>query len=338
MIVITGATGHLGNVLVRKLVSRNRKIRVMVLPGEDIASLEGLEVEKVEGDVCFPDSLRKVFEGADIVYHCAGVISIIPGQQKQLFQVNVIGTRNVVNICLEKKVKRLVYVSSIHALSEPEPGIIFNESRQFDPENVLGEYSRSKALGTLEVIKGIERGLDAVILCPSGIIGPHDYRVSEMGKLIVDFFNGKVKAYVEGAYDFVDVRDVAEGLISACRKGKKGECYILSGQQISVKKILKYLEKMSGVRAPAVKVPHRIARVVGLFNVLYCNLLKITPLFTPFSIDVLASNSLVSCRKAQDELGFSSRPVYESIKDAIRWFKEKSIILDTKKEDFLKFM
>jgi dihydroflavonol-4-reductase len=326
MIVITGATGHLGNVLVRKLAKQKMKIRAMVLPGEDISSLEGLEIEKIEGNVCFPDSLRRAFKGADTVYHCAGIISIFPGQQKKLYRVNVAGTQNVVNICIEEKVKKLVYISSIHALSEPERGITIDESRGFDPENVLGEYSRSKVLGTLEVIKGIERGLDAVILCPSGIIGPHDYRVSEMGKLIVDFFKGKVKAYVEGAYDFVDVRDVAEGLISACKKGKKGECYILSGQQISVKKILKYLEKMSGVRAPVVKVPHRIARVFGLFNVLYCNLLKITPLFTPFSIDVLASNSIISCRKAEGKFGYSPRPVYESLKDAVDWFKEKGII------------
>ncbi len=326
MIVITGATGHLGNVLVRKLVNMNKKVRALIIPGEDIVSLEGLEVEKVDGDVCVPDSLRKAFEGAEIVYHCAGIISILPGQQKQLYQVNVLGTRNVVNMCLETKVKRLVYTSSIHALSEPAPGIVIDESREFNPENVLGEYSKSKTLGTLEVIKGIEKGLDAVILCPSGIIGPHDYRVSEMGKLIVDFVKGKVKAYVDGAYDFVDVRDVAEGLILACEKGKKGECYILSGQQISVRQLLKFLEEISGVKVPSFKILHQVARAAGFFNVLYCNLMKIKPLFTPFSIDVLASNSLVSCQRAQDELGYSPRSIYESIKDAVQWFKQKGIV------------
>ncbi len=326
MIVVTGATGHLGNVLVRKLVNQNKKVRALILPGEDIVSLEGLEIEKVDGDVCVPDSLRKAFEGAEIVYHCAGIISILPGQKKQLFQVNVLGTRNVVNMCLETKVKRLVYTSSIHALSEPAPGIVIDESREFNPENVLGEYSKSKALGTLEVIKGIEKGLDAVILCPSGIIGPHDYRVSEMGKLIVDFVKGKVKAYVDGAYDFVDVRDVAEGLILACEKGKKGECYILSGQQISVRQLLKFLEEISGVKVPSFKILHQVARAAGFFNVLYCNLMKIKPLFTPFSIDVLASNSLVSCQRAQDELGYSPRSIYESIKDAVQWFKQKGIV------------
>ena len=326
MIVITGATGHLGNVLVRKLVNQNKKVRALILPGEDIASLKGLEVEKVEGDIRDPDSLRRAFEGADIVYHCAGIISILPGQQKLLYQVNVLGTRNVVNTCLETRVKRLVYTSSIHALSEPAPGIVFDESREFNPENVLGEYSKSKTLGTLEVIKGIKKGLDAVILCPSGIIGPYDYRISEMGKLIVDFVKGKVKAYIDGAYDFVDVRDVAEGLLLACERGKKGECYILSGQQISVRQLLKFLEGITGVKAPSLKLPHQVARVTGFFNVLYCNLMKIKPLFTPFSIDVLASNSLVSCQKAQEELGYPSRSIYESIKDAVRWFRQEGII------------
>jgi dihydroflavonol-4-reductase len=326
MIVITGATGHLGNVLVRKLVSMNKKVRAVVLSGEDVASLEGLEVEKVEGDVRLPDSLRKAFEGADIVYHCAGVISILPGQRKQLYQVNVLGTRNVVNLCLELKIKRLVYTSSIHALSEPAPGIVFDEAREFNPENVLGEYSKSKTLGTLEVLKGIEKGLDAVILCPSGIIGPYDYRVSEMGKLIVDFAKGKVKASVSGAYDFVDVRDVAEGLILACEKGKKGECYILSGQQISVGQLLEFLGEINGVKAPWLKIPKQVARAAGFFNALYCNIMKLKPLFTPFSIDVLASNSLVSCQKARDELGYSPRSIHESIKDAVRWFKEEGII------------
>jgi len=199
MIVITGATGHLGNVLVRKLMNRNAKIRVLVLPGEDVSSLEGLEVEKIEGNVCTPDSLRRAFKGADTVYHCAGIISILPGQQKKLFRVNVTGTQNVVNMCLEEKVKRLVYISSIHAFSEPEKGIVIDESRRFDPENVLGEYSKSKALGTLEVIKGIKRGLDAVILCPSGIIGPYDYHISEMGKLIVQVVYEKIN------YHFIDL-------------------------------------------------------------------------------------------------------------------------------------
>ena len=118
----------------------------------------------------------------------------------------------------------------------------------------------------------------------------------------------------------------AEGLLLSYEKGKKGECYILSGQQISVRQLLKFLEGISGVNAPSFKITYQVARVAGFFNVLYCNLMKIKPLFTPFSIDVLANNSLISCQKAQDELGYSSRSIYESIKDTVRWFRQEEVI------------
>ncbi len=326
MIVVTGAAGHLGNVLIRELLKRGEKIRALILPGEDIVSLQGLEIEKIEGNVLDSNSLRKAFRGVDTVFHCAGIISIIPGQQKQLFQVNVLGTRNVVNICMEEKVKRLVYISSIHALSEPEKGVVITEERSFDPENVLGDYSRTKALGSLEVLKGVENGLDAVIVCPSGIIGPYDYRLSEMGNLIVSYTNRKLKAYIEGAYDFVDVRDVVQGIILANEKGKKGECYILSGQQISVINILKYLEEISGIKAPSLKVPYQIAKMFGFFNAYYCRMFKTKPLFTPYSIDVLVSNSVFSNQKAKENLGYNPRSIYESISDSLKWFKETGMI------------
>lgn len=326
MIVITGAAGHLGNVLVRELLGKGKKIRAVLLPGEDSTSLQGLDIEKVEADIRFPASLKKALEGAEIVIHCAGVISILSGQKAQLFQVNVLGTKNIVDICLEKKIKRLVYVSSLHAFSEPEKGITINELRPFDPENISGDYSKSKSLASLEVLKGIKQGLDAVIVCPSGIIGPYDYRLSEMGKLISDFSQGKIKAYIEGSYDFVDVRDVAKGIVLACEKGVKGESYILSGEQISVKEILEYLEEISGIKGPSVKIPFHIARMFGLLNSFYCRIVKSQPLFTPFSLDVLASNSLVTSQKAQDSLGYTFRPIRESIKDTFQWFKEQEMI------------
>lgn len=326
MFVVTGAAGHLGNVLVRRLLKNGNRVRAMVLPGEDTSSLEGLDLEKIEGNVLDPESLRKAFQGAEAVFHCAGIISITPGLQKQLFQVNVSGTKNVVDICLENKIKKLIHISSIHALSEPENGIVITEARPFDPENLLGDYSRSKALGSLEVLKGVERGLDAVIICPTGIIGPYDYRLSEMGNLIVSYIQGKLKAYIEGAYDFVDVRDVAKGIILAYEKGKKGDCYILSGQQISVIEILKFLEEITEIKAPSFKAPYQIAKMFGFLNGWYCNISKAKPLFTPYSIDVLLGNSLVSSRKAKEMLGYSPRSIYESIGDSLQWFKEKGFV------------
>ncbi|GAG87791.1 unnamed protein product, partial [marine sediment metagenome] len=166
------------------------------------------------------------------------------------------------------------------------------------------------------------RGLDTVIVCPTGVIGPYDYKVSEMGKLIIDFIQKRLKAYIEGAYDFVDVRDVAIGHILAAEKGKSGESYILSGEQITVNDLLQILEEISDVRAPSFKIPVELARVIAAITFPYYSLTKTKPLFTPYSIDVLTSNSLVSCEKARQELGFSSRTIRKSIVDAFQWFKE----------------
>lgn len=326
MFVVTGAAGHLGNVLVRELLSKGKAVRAVILPGEDISSLEDLDLERVEGNVLDTHSLKKAFQGAEAVFHCAGIISITPGQQKQLFQVNVLGTKNVVDICLEEGVKKLIHISSIHALSEPAKGTPITEERPFDPDNLLGDYSRSKAMGSLEVLKGVEDGLNAVIICPTGIIGPYDYRLSEMGKLIVSYMHGKLKAFVEGAYDFVDVRDVAKGIILAYENGKKGECYIMSGQQISVIEILKFLEEITKIKAPSFKAPYQVARIFGFLNGWYCNIFKGRPLFTPYSIDVLLGNSSVSSEKAKTILGYSARSIYESIFDSLQWFKEKGIV------------
>ena len=324
MVVVTGATGHIGNVLVRELVSRSERVRAVIPPFEDASCLDGLKVEIVEGDICQIDSLIQAFKGSDVVYHLAGIISILSGKSELLYQVNVEGTRNVVEACLKTKVRRLVYTSSIHAVKEPPHGIVIDETFPFDPDNVLGDYAKSKAQATLEVLRGVEQGLDAAIVCPTGVIGPYDYKISEMGQLIMDFIQRKLKAYVDGAYDFADVRDVATGLILACEKGRTGESYILSGEQITVRDLLLMLQEITEVKAPSLKIPAWLARTVGKIAPLYYRLTNTEPLFTTYSIDVLASNSQISSAKARRELGYSTRPVKESVTDAVAWFRENS--------------
>jgi len=211
MIVVTGATGHIGNVLVRELLKRGKKVRAVIPPFEDTTPLEGLEVERVEGDVRNADSLIHAFNGADVVYHLAGIISILPGKTELLYQVNVEGTRNVVEACLKSNVRRLIYTSSIEAIAEPPQGTVIDETIPFAPDNAIAEYGRSKAKAALAVLEGLKKGLDAVIVCPTGVIGPYDFKLSEMGQLFIDFARGKSRIYVGGAYDFVDVRDVAIG-------------------------------------------------------------------------------------------------------------------------------
>ena len=322
MVIVTGATGHIGNVLVRELLLRNERVRVVIPPFEDVSCLDGLKVEIVEGDVRQIDSLIQAFEGGDVVYHLAGIISILPGKSELLYQVNVEGTRNVVEACLKTKIRRLVYTSSIHAVKEPPHGTVIDETFPFDPDNVLGDYAKSKAQATLEVLNGVKQGLNVVIVCPTGVIGPYDYKTSEMGQLITDFIQRKLKAYVDGAYDFADVRDVATGLILACEKGCSGESYILSGEQITVRDLLLMLQEITKVKAPSLKIPAWLARTVGKIAPLYHRLTNTKPLFTAYSIDVLASNSVINSEKARCKLGYSARSIRESIEDTVRWLRE----------------
>jgi len=321
-IVVTGATGHIGNVLIRELLAAGEKVRALVPPFENDLPIRGLDVDMVAGDVCDTSSLNSAFQGADVVYHLAGIIAITPGKDRLLHRVNVEGTRNVVDACLESRVGRLVYTSSIHAIQEPPEGIFINETFPVDPEHVLGPYARSKARATLEVRKAVERGLDAVIVHPTGVIGPFDFRISEMGQLVLDFIRGKLKAYMDGAYDFADVRDVARGLALAGKQGRKGESYILSGERVSIKHIMEILEETSGIRAPSFKVPAWLAHTAGKLAPIYYRIIRSKPLFTDYSVDVLRSNSWVSSEKARVELGYVARSVRESICDSVAWFRQ----------------
>ena len=322
MVVVTGATGHIGNVLVRELSARNKKIKAVIPFGEDTTAIKDLDLEIVRGDVRDIELLKHAIEGADIVYHLAGIISILPGKRWLLQEVNVKGTRNVVEACLKSRVKRLVYVSSIHAIKEPPRGTVIDETQPFDPSSVLGDYAKSKAQATLEVLEGVRKGLDAVIVCPTGVIGPYDFKGSDMGQLILSYIHNKMKACIDGAYDFVDVRDVAKGIVLAAEKGKKGQSYILSGERISVPGLFSMLEKITGIRAPKFKVPCQLARVIGIVATPYYLLTKSKALITKDSIDVLASNSYISSQKAKHELGYTSRPIWESLVDSVTWFKQ----------------
>jgi len=321
-ILVTGATGHIGNVLTRKLIETGAKVRVLILPGEDTRALQGLPVEQVCGDVLDADSLKESFRGVGRVFHLAGIISIMPGENPLVQQVNVQGTLNVLKAAMQSGVERLVYTSSIHALARIPHGSTVDEHTPYDPENTYGAYDQSKARATLEVQKAAQAGLDAVIVCPTGVIGPYDFRSSMMGNVIRSAALRKLTPYVDGAYDFVDVRDVADGLMAAAEKGQSGASYILSGQRISVRYLLETVHEITGKGFMRFKVPLPLAELAARFTPLYYRLSHTSPRFTPYSLEVLQSNSYISHQKATRELGYQPRPVYESIQDAIQWFLE----------------
>lgn len=325
MIVVTGATGHVGNVLVRQLVTHGRTVRALVLPDDNLRPIAGLDIEITYGDVTNLTSLESAFEGADVVFHLAGIVTIMPGMAKLLERVNVGGVRNIIAACRAAGVRRLVYTSSIHAIAEPAHGEVIDESHPFDPDRVLGDYARSKARATLLLLEEVSKGgLDAIICCPTGIIGPWDYGISSVGQLILDFASGHLKSYASGAYDFVDVRDVANGLILAAEQGHTGRHYILSGVQVP--ELMEELACDIGYPAPTYRIPATIARAAGVLASGYYRLLRRQPVFTAYSIDVLRSNSQVSSARAREELGFTTRPWQESIRDQVEWFRNDGML------------
>jgi len=322
MWLVTGATGHVGNVLVRKLLEGGEKVRALILPGESRESIHSLDVEAFEGDVLNFDSLFKSMQGVRGVFHLAGVISIMPGLNPFVRKVNVDGTKNILRAAKELGISKLVYTSSIHAIQRMEGGVI-DERVPYDMNNPYGAYDRSKAEATLDVLNAAHSGLEAVVACPTGVIGPFDFRGSMMGAVIHDAAAAKPALYVDGAYDFVDVRDVADGLIAAAKNGRRGESYILSGQKITVRYLLETVREITGKNFFQMKVPFDFAKFAAIFTPMYYRFARATPRFTAYSLEVLKSNSNISHAKATRELGYKPRPLYDSIRDAVKWFLER---------------
>lgn len=320
LVAVTGATGHVGNVLVRELVRCGERVRAVVLPAETTEAIAGLDVDVVRADVRDFNSLAAAFAGADLVYHLAGIVTISGGQARLLHEVNVLGARNVAQACLRAGVRRLVYTSSVHALEVPPDGVSLCETIEFRPEALDGDYARSKARASIEILKSVDRGLDAVMVFPSGVIGPYDFRLSEMGQLVLDCCTGRFKAYVDGGYDFVDVRDVVAGLLSAAERGRTGEGYILSGEAITVRGLLDLLGRVTGVALRPTRLPMWLARFAAVFAPVYYRLRRAKPRFTSYSLHVLASNCLMSHEKASRELGYAPRPLSETIRNTVEWF------------------
>ena len=210
-------------------------------------------------------------------------------------------------------------------LRVPRMGVTMDESLGFDQNNPYGEYDRSKAAASLEVQKAAAEGLDAVIVCPTGVIGPYDFRGSELGEVIRGASEARPMFYVEGAYDFVDVRDVVDGMIAAGERGRRGESYILSGHKLSVRYMLATVREVTGKAFASIKIPFSLAEFAARYTPWYYRRTKAKPRFTPYSLEVLQSNSNISFRKALNELGYKPRPVYELIADTVRWFLENRV-------------
>lgn len=323
MILVTGARGHIGNVLVRLLHEKgHRDLRLMVQSG-DTAFIERYAKEIVRCDIRDFKAVEDAVRGCTDVFHLAGYIHMSATNKQLLNDINVGGVENIVNACLSCGVKRLVHVSSIHALS-PSAERRIDETIDPDLNHCADEYSRTKLKGTLEVMSACEqRGLNAVVVFPTGVIGPHDYRSSMTGIMFKKYIGASgTKLCFKGKFDFVDVRDVADGIYRAWQYGEAGQGYILSGEQCSIDNMIRLIGRCSGKKLRTISVPACLVKACACLMPAYYQLARKTPIITKETVEVMVSGVSISNEKAKSKLGFCPRPLEITMQDTVKWHRE----------------
>ena len=323
--VVTGAKGHLGSTIIRLLCRQGCQVRGLILPTETAEDAEGLRYYR--GDVREVDSLRPLFAHTEdqelYVIHTAGIVDIGGEPSPLLYDVNVGGTRNILALCREYGAARLVHVSSVHAIPELDHIHVLSEVDAFSPDLVTGAYAKTKAEATQAVLAAAKDGLDAVVVHPSGILGPFDQSGNHLVQLITDYLRGWLPACVRGGYDLVDVRDVARGCLLAAEKGRRGQCYILSNRHYEIRDVLQMVRRLTGVR-PVPTLPMWMAQAAAPMLQWYAKCRKKRPLYTAYSLYTLRSNDQFSHDKATSELGYRPRELFETIRDTVAWYQKKN--------------
>jgi nucleoside-diphosphate-sugar epimerase len=240
-----------------------------------------------------------------------------------LEEVNVAGTRNVIEACRRCGVRRLVYTSSVHAFAEPPSGRVIDEATPISAALATGDYGKSKANATLEVLEAARSGMEAVVVCPAAIIGPYDFASSRMGRFLSYLERWRVYGLPDGGYNFVDVRDVAQAEIAAAERGKSGEIYIASGERVELDELLASAQKAVGRAFFAFRLPMWLCRVGAAFGTLLYWLTGKEPLLTGESLEIIRSNSSVSCAKAEREISYYHRPVAQTLLDTLSWLRAR---------------
>ena len=323
--IITGAAGHLGTALQHCLAQGEDEVRAFVLAGEKPFCAPNIHV--YTGDVTQPQTLQPLFDGAQecetYVLHAAGMVSIATGCRAQLERINVGGTQNIIDCC-RRTGARMVYISSVHALPEKKNGADTTEINAFSPDAVVGDYAKTKAIATQRVLDATRDGLDAVVVHPSGILGPYDSGRNHVVQMLSMYLHGRLPVGVRGGYDFVDVRDVAQGCIAAALHGRCGECYLLTGRYISVREMLDLSREVLGGRRIPCLPAAPLKALAPLFE-RFAKLTKTRPLFTRYALYTLGTNSHFSHDKATRELGFTPRNIRDTIADTLAWLRRQPV-------------
>jgi dihydroflavonol-4-reductase len=318
---VTGATGHIGNVLVKKLYNAGHQVYSLMLNNDDIRIIEPY-TKIIYGDILDKNRLLEVIKDFDVVIHLAGIVEIRLGRKRQIYQVNVGGTRNILEASQKNLIPKLIYTSSVHAIEERPNNEVIYEPKDFNHKKIKGHYAKTKSIATEMILNQESKSLETIVIYPSGVIGPYDYKLSNFGQVFTDYLLGRLTAYLKGGYNFVDVRDVADGIISAMTKGEDKEGYILSGHAITVKELLDYIAEYTNRKKVKTKLAFWFIKSMSYFAELYFYIIRRRPLFTHYSVSVLNSNYNFCNNKAKEVLDFKTRDIHQSIRDTVDFSSE----------------
>jgi dihydroflavonol-4-reductase len=323
-VAVTGASGHVGSALCRTLTKRG--IQVKALEHQSRNHLPEAGIEIIKGDLMDPHSLETLCRDADVVIHLAARIAINGKDREIVYRTNVQGTKNLTDICLKLGTPKFIHFSSIHTRNQYPLDQMLEETRPYLEQSKM-VYEESKTAAEKIVVNACNSGLNAVIMIPTAIIGPDDYRPSFLGQALIKIYENALPMLVPGGYNWVDVRDVVECTMRAVDAASPGECYIVSGHWESLEDLSRLIGRITGRKTPTFIAPTLLAKIGQPFINLYSKIRKEEPLYTMNSLTILKnSNRLISHARATRDLGYQPRPLAETLKDTFDFYGQTKMI------------
>jgi dihydroflavonol-4-reductase len=326
---VTGAAGHVGNMVCRRLLEQGHEVKALYY--KEKAAIEGLELEAVQGNILNEEDVRSFVDGCEIIIHSAAIISIHGDPTGIVYKTNTEGPKNILEASIDAGVRRVIHLSSTHAVIERPLDEPFDETRPYKQKENF-PYDYSKAVGEQIMLEAFRSGkIDGCVLRPASVVGLNDFKPSELGKALLDFYNRKIPMLPPGGYNFIDVRDIANTIISAIDKGRNGEVYLMSGKYYALKDLAKEVTNATGVKTPKMMMPFWFMYMILPFVRVWGKITKAAPVFTIEAITALKLGhpNMVN-KKAADELGHQCRPLAETLKDFYDWQIERGVL--TKKK------
>ena len=324
-ILLTGATGFLGSHVARQLVARGESVRALLRPSSQKHAIADLPLECVTGDLRDPPSLDRATRGVRRVFHVAADYRLWARRPEEIYQSNVTGTKNLLEVSKRAGVEQFIYTSTVATIAVDRPQLP-SESTDSKLEEMVGHYKRSKWLAEKEALNAAKSGLPVIVVMPTTPVGPGDWKPTPTGKIILDFLNGKMPGYVETGLNFIGVEECAAGHLLAAERGKVGERYLLGAENLTLKQVLDALERITGLLAPRLKIPHGVALGVAYAETAFSRLMGREPQVPIEGVKIARHMMFVDCSRAQQELGFRPGPVAAALERAVRWYEANGYV------------